>query len=153
MQNLNVGHTAVSEITTPGTYHLKEGIIVEWLRDGKIVSFHVRNNSRNATDIYINAQLAVIEKWPSEKPFLMLVIANYENSAITSYMRERLNKTIIPASQHLRGRTAVVVKKGPFTQIARGFMQLHAATFGKRMLTNLFFDRESALAWIEVVLR
>jgi hypothetical protein len=126
--------------------HIYAGITRKWLHNGAVLYYAVSTVSRPAIDAWLDSVVEVLKIWPVDQPYLAIHDATH--SALTPYARSRIAEVSRNAPLHIRGRSAAVMSRSLFAQAARMFMTLELARQNKRIGRNLFFDVDSALAWV-----
>lgn len=127
---------------------LGDHVTLEWLDEGRIAVFVMKNSTRSAVDAYIDGNLDVIRNWDDSKLFCVMTDASSPDVAVTPYLRERLNEVSdLIKTRELRGFSALVMQRGFMTSIIR----LAGNTFLRRagkLHQRYFLNREQALEWL-----
>ena len=144
----------VPEQSSTANHDLGCGVSLQWWDNGQIAVFDVPPPIHAAVDIYIDTLTAIIESWSPDKPLLVATISLSEGSAVTPYLRSRLDDMLYsPAAERITARFAVIIRKGLFNRIARIFLQLQVMKGSPAHLpTNLYFDMEEAFNWLREAL-
>lgn len=102
---------------------------------------------RETMDTWAAGVIESIQAWP--KGQTMLLMHDATHATFSAYLRRKIDEVDRATPTDIHGRTAVVVTR---TAVGR-FLSLSAQTtarfFRKRIELKVFFDRESALSWLE----
>ena len=106
---------------------LGNGVSQESLLDGQIVAFTITAVTRAAVDTWLDALLAEIANWPSDRPICFLCDqSTVKDVTATPYMKSRFSE-LARMGHGKSGRAAVVVGKGFFVHLANLIVR-HRAT-------------------------
>lgn len=126
------------------------GVRREWLHDRRILIMTVNfegESIRETMDTWAAGVIECIQAWPEGQTMLLMHDATH--AIFSAYLRRKIDEVDRATPAHIHGRTAVVVTR---TAVGR-FLSLSAQTtarfFRKRIELKVFFDRESALSWLE----
>lgn len=126
------------------------GVRREWLHNRRILIMTVKiegESIREAMDTWAAGVIECIQMWPEGQT--MLLMHDATQATFSAYLRRKIDEVDRATPAHIHGRTAVVVMR---TAVGR-FLSLSAQTtarfFRKRIELKVFFDRESALSWLE----
>ena len=122
----------------------------EYLLDGCIIAFQLNNMDWRTTDAWYEANKAALEKWPADRPILMLQDIAIHEAMPSSYFRTRSSE-LVKMRPDVHGRNAVVIHRSLTTQALRGLFIIVNRASGLRQ-RRLFFSREDAIRWLEEAL-
>lgn len=132
------------------TEDLGYGVCREWLHNRRILIMTVKiegESVRETMDTWAAGVIESIQAWP--KGQTMLLMHDATHATFSAYLRRKIDEVDRATPTDIHGRTAVVVTR---TAVGR-FLSLSAQTtarfFRKRIELKVFFDRESALSWLE----
>jgi len=126
-----------SEIITIG-----KGLTKAFLFDKRIVIFHLDTVARDIIDA---GAKDVLE---TKHQYLVIYDITSAKIALTPHLRQRLQE-LAKAYPDLKGRSAVVLPRSVITQVFKLFV-IAQNRVGRRK--QVFFDRESAIAWLQQVM-
>ena len=73
-----------------GEYEIGPGVLVEWLDEGRIVVFKLTQPSRDSVDLFVMANLMLINNWDNTEPLAFISDGTHRNMGMTPYMTARL---------------------------------------------------------------
>jgi hypothetical protein len=132
-----------SEIITIG-----KGLTKAFLFDKRIVIFHLDTVARDIIDAGAKDVLETMKNWPTKHQYLVIYDITSAKIALTPHLRQRLQE-LAKAYPDLKGRSAVVLPRSVITQVFKLFV-IAQNRVGRRK--QVFFDRESAIAWLQQVM-
>lgn len=120
------------------------GIWCEVLEDGKIQTITVKSVARASVDAWANHVTDNVNQWDASKPYLMLYDFSDPKVSFTSYIRQKSSE-LTELRPEVRGKVAVVMMRNPVNFLVMVFAQVRPRA--SRQI-KIFFDRESALNWL-----
>lgn len=123
-----------------------QNVTLEWLDEGRIAIFSVRNATRKDVEIWANRAEELIRAWDLQQTYA--VAHDVQLAFLSAYAQERAKGiSALVKSRGLQGRYAVVVANNVFGQAIRLFVNITLRA--KDDLTGqCFTSREVALAWL-----
>lgn len=137
-------------ITSPDVDHLHPKVRREWLHNRHIVIYTVFDVSRTVVDVWAEAVIDLMEKWPPDRAYLAIYdVSNIPS--LTPYARKRAEDIARVAANlaHIDGAYAVVLKRNFLSMIIRLFVLRDLPGQNPKFKRRVFFDRDEALAWLE----
>ncbi|HLA44887.1 MAG TPA: hypothetical protein VJZ27_15690 [Aggregatilineales bacterium] len=74
---------------TRGEVALGHGVSLEWVNEGRIAVFRMGKPTREAVDLFVDVQIAVIKQWNDTEPFAFVSDGTHPDFSMTPYMRNR----------------------------------------------------------------
>jgi hypothetical protein len=126
---------------------LGNGIFCQFSREKQILVFTVRASTRSSVDTLSNMLFTYIDAWPQTRALKILYDFSDRQSAVTPYMRSRMDVICQVIHQRkLKALSAIVL---PQTYVAQ-MLQLYYLSHGTGDYeTQVFFSFGDAWAWLE----
>ena len=120
-------------------------VSVEWVDEGRIVIFRLKNGNRDSVDRWFEVVSDVFAAFPVDEP--LIVMHGMQDAGLGAYIREK-SVQLTPKAAHIKkGRYAVVITDNALSQVVRLFLNVTS-----RQLTNrerrLFTNFDAALEWL-----
>jgi hypothetical protein len=125
---------------------IAHGVTRSWLHNRQVVVFALENQHQKTLDACTDAVLQTAEKWPADRPFL--VMYDITGAGIRASTSVRQSIEIISEKVRVKGRVAAVVPRNPLSQLMRLFMSRPPGPQETALHHFIFYDRESALEWL-----
>jgi len=125
------------------------GVTREWALDGKAVIFHLKNISRSALDIWVEAVKQTVQNWTGDTMYMVYDFAVPGMVVLSPYLQSRA-KELAMISSDMSAYVAVALPKNFFTELAVRFV---AAIKPKNTTVRLFFSYEEGLDWFDYLIR
>jgi hypothetical protein len=133
------------DITLDTAVEVSPGITLEWVSDGKIALFTHTTMARASVDLWAQHMFGLMTEWPTDRPFATLQDSGFQGAAFTPTMRKH-SERFITYRPELVMYTALVLPRNMTAQ----FVQLFYRAMRKpNRVTEIFFTREEAMAWLE----
>lgn len=116
----------------------------EWLADGQVCCYRLHRNERAVIDVWANELEAVLETWPVERPWRMLIDLREVKAVPSAYglTRSRLLMRLRP---DLPGRAAFLITDAFTTRLIHLTIQALPNRYRER---RVFTDEAAAVAWL-----
>jgi hypothetical protein len=124
---------------------LTPGLTRQWLIDEQIVVFKATAATRHVTDTWIGSVKDVMQKWPKNRPYLVIHDFRHHNIAFTPYARSRAEELVrVPIG--VPGYAAIIVPKSFVGQIIKLFMRTQKSV---GIENRLYFEFDEGLSWLK----
>ncbi|RMG70174.1 MAG: hypothetical protein D6711_17990 [Chloroflexi bacterium] len=121
------------------------GILTETIEDGKIHIITIKSITRPSVNAWAQHIKDLITGWEdTNKPYLVLYDFTDPKVSFTPYVREK-SAELTTLRPEVTGRIAVVLSRGAINFLVMLFAQLRPRAARQ---IKIFFDKESALAWL-----
>src|SRR5262249_33856073 len=124
---------------------LSSGLTREWIHDGQIVVFTVKDVRRETLDNWTAAFKEAINNWPADRLFRVIQDLRLAGG-ITPYGRAR-GQEMFHTRPEVRVWSALVLPTTFANNLIRLFVRAHRSPDGTRV-REFFNTREEALAWL-----
>jgi len=78
--------------TSTDVINLSDTVEFQWLFDGAAFMIMLKGNTREDIDVYIDANIEVIQSWPDNTKFFSFQNISYNNVGMTPYFKKRLDE-------------------------------------------------------------
>ncbi len=133
------------EIARSQVKEIAPGIIREWLVDGYVLCYTIKSVSRKSVDAWADDLIEKSKALPADCPFLLLQELADPALSLTPYVRSRVNDHR-KACPNLRGRVALILPRTVMAGVIQFVIKQNSTALIQQ---RAFFDRESALAWLQ----
>lgn len=126
------------------------GVTRELLHERRILIYTVKIESgmiRETMDLWAKSVIADLRKWPANQTLLLMHDAR--EVEFTNYIRHKVDEVNKATPPRLRAYTAVIVKRGMLGYFLSTLTQATGRFFRGRIETQVFFDRDLGIAWLE----
>jgi hypothetical protein len=123
---------------------LAPGVTCQWFSNRRIFAMTASDSSRSSVDAWINRAMKILQDWPANQLWLIVIDASSPKVMRTPYMRERI-RVLLAARPEIRGYIAFIPPKTYLAQV----MKLGAKLIRGPMITEVFFSHDKAIKWLE----
>ena|SRR5579859_6502067 len=139
--------TAWDKRSSQSVENIYDGVSRLWLHGAQIVCYSVTTVARPAIDAWKEATVALINAWPTERPYL--AIQDFSEASLTPYIRKQSTSINLAMPATLKGRSAVVAPRNVLTQLIRLFVSRDLSPQNPNIKREVFFRIEDAITWLE----
>lgn len=132
-----------------GVIEIAPDIALEKQHNGRLSVWMIRTTSTKSLDRWFDHLRVVGSNADPKKPTYTCIDVATSRVTVTPYMRKGLRDVGRDVGQRMAGRTAYVLKRSVLSMVVRLFVLYDAAAFFPHMRFEIFYDVESALAWLE----
>lgn len=117
----------------------------EWLAEGQIMCYRFTSTGREAADRWLPVVRGVFERWPEDKPFLMLMDLRGQESIVSAHALSRARQ-VSYFRPELRGRTALITGSGLAMQVLASLLRSGLAKGSRER--QMFSSEVMARDWL-----
>ena len=128
-----------------GPQDMGDDVTLDWLDEGRIVIFSIRNTNQKAVDRWFDVASQVFETFPEDEP--LIVMHDVRQAGLGTYMRAKSAALTEKGARFTRGRYAVLISESAVSQIVRLFLNVQSRRLTSRE-RRAFTDYDAALAWL-----
>ncbi|GAB4545941.1 MAG: hypothetical protein OHK0023_04990 [Anaerolineae bacterium] len=125
--------------------HIGQGIIREWLYDGKIIAYRGVTPTRAAIDIWVADVQTALDGLANDQKLYVMNDLTAAPMMMTPYAQQALRQLSQYKSSR-QGATALILKPSPATVLLRAFMSTIAH---ERFHPHIFFRPDDGLKWLQ----
>ena len=129
----------------PVAGRISDSVTLEWVSDGRIPVFTIADVTRPTIDTWLRSLADILRLWPTDRELAILHDISIPGAFLTPYARERVREldTVNPT---LKGHVALILPKTFVAQMVKIFLR---TTQRNKVMTQIFYDRATGLAWLE----
>jgi hypothetical protein len=118
---------------------------LEFIENNTIAVITMQGISREEIDRWFNTTTKVMTEWPDDKLILVIHDASHQRTALTPYMRSRIND-LYKLKLEKKGYGAVIIPKSVAAQMIQLFLRYVKTD---PLVFQFFFSKEEAIAWLK----
>lgn len=123
---------------------IAEGVFVETTLDDDIQIIKLKSVARSSIDAWSKHITDLLLGWQAEKPYLMMYDFTDPKVSFTAYIRQKSSE-MHALRPDVTGKIGVVMLRNTGNYLVMLFAQLRPRAARQ---IKIFFDRESAMAWL-----
>ncbi len=133
------------EPARPPAEEIAPGVVREWLLDGCVLCYVIKTVARKSVDAWTNDLIENSKALPADRALLLLQDLADPALSLTPYVRSRINehRKVCP---DLHGRVALILPRMAMAGVIQFMIRQNSTALIQQ---RAFFDRESALAWLQ----